>query len=147
MGGYCQKHSPCILVCDYFLHLSLKLYMMELIDNPIDYRRGRQLTIDVTVDKRAHRIEVLDYGGEGMDEAGLRDWIQWGTGHTHLDSDIGQWHDGKVRPPAGSAVRGMSAQHLWCRLQRAERQQRVSRDLGHLWEGQQGRAESASILE
>lgn len=69
--------------------------LMEIIDNPFDYRRGRRLGIDISVaKKRAGRIEVLDRGGEGMDDAGLADWIAWGTGHAHAESDIGQYHVG-----------------------------------------------------
>ena len=71
--------------------------LMEIIDNPFDYRKGRQLTINVSVDKKPNstgHISVLDYGGEGMDMDALHDWIQWGTGHEHQSSDIGQYHVG-----------------------------------------------------
>jgi hypothetical protein len=67
--------------------------LMELIDNPFDYRRGRPLTIEVEVEKRSE-ITVLDVGGEGMDDAALADWINWGTGHEHVQDDIGQYHVG-----------------------------------------------------
>jgi len=69
--------------------------LMEIIDNPFDYRRGRSLRIDINVSKkRAGRMEVLDVGGEGMDDAGLADWITWGTGHEYAATDIGQYHVG-----------------------------------------------------
>jgi hypothetical protein len=69
--------------------------LMEIIDNPFDYRRGKHLTVDVRVDKTRHgEIVVLDVGGQGMNAEDLRDWIAWGTGHTHADTDIGQWHVG-----------------------------------------------------
>ena len=71
--------------------------LMEIIDNPFDYRKGRPLTIHVSVDKKPNstgHISVLDYGGEGMDMDALHDWIQWGTGHEHRSTDIGQYHVG-----------------------------------------------------
>ena len=71
--------------------------LMEIIDNPLDYRHGRRLTIEIRVERPSNsrgRISVLDYGGEGMDSDGLSDWIQWGTGHQHASTDIGQYHVG-----------------------------------------------------
>ena len=71
--------------------------LMEIIDNPFDYRKGRRLTIHVSVDKKFNstgHISVLDDGGEGMDLGALHDWIQWGTGHEHRSTDIGQYHVG-----------------------------------------------------
>ena len=68
--------------------------LMELIDNPFDKRRGRRLTIDVTIDKKGDRISILDQGGEGMNEAGLQEWIRWGEGDDHTATDIGQWRIG-----------------------------------------------------
>lgn len=68
--------------------------IMEIVDNPFDYRRGRHLTIEISVDKGRDEIVVLDRGGEGMDAPALQDWIGWGTGHVHADTDIGQWHVG-----------------------------------------------------
>ena len=68
--------------------------LMELIDNPFDKRRGRRLTIDVTIDKKGDRISILDQGGEGMNEAGLQEWIRWGEGAGHSREDIGQYHVG-----------------------------------------------------
>ncbi|MSQ61620.1 MAG: hypothetical protein EXR43_03445 [Dehalococcoidia bacterium] len=68
--------------------------LMELIDNPFDYRKGRHLTVDIRLNKSRDEIVVLDTGGQGMGAADLRDWISWGTGHEHLTTDIGQWHVG-----------------------------------------------------
>ena len=71
--------------------------LMEIIDNPFDYRRGRKLNVHVYVDKKTSavgHISVLDTGGEGMDAEGLQDWIQWGTGHIHTADHIGQYHVG-----------------------------------------------------
>lgn len=68
--------------------------LMEMIDNPFDYRRGRHLTVEVYVDKAKDEIRVLDHGGEGIGEAALRDWIAWGTGHEHSGEDIGRFHVG-----------------------------------------------------
>lgn len=68
--------------------------LMELIDNPFDYRHGRHLTLEVTIDRKRDLLRVLDYGGEGMDADGLADWIGWGTGHEHRAQDIGQYHVG-----------------------------------------------------
>ena len=68
--------------------------LMELIDNPFDYRKGRHLAVDVWVDKNRDEIRVFDHGGQGMDAAALGDWIAWGTGHEHATEDIGQFHVG-----------------------------------------------------
>lgn len=68
--------------------------LMELVDNPFDYRRGRHLTVDITMDRAKDLVVVADSGGEGMDDEALRDWIQWGEGHAHSQSDIGQYHVG-----------------------------------------------------
>lgn len=71
--------------------------LMEIIDNPFDYRRGRQIGVHVSVDKKSSRrgqISVLDVGGEGMDDRGLQEWIHWGTGRLHASTDIGQYHVG-----------------------------------------------------
>lgn len=66
----------------------------ELVDNPFDYARGRHLTMDLTVDKAGDLIRVVDHGGDGMNDAGLSEWIEWGTGPEHSPSDIGQYHVG-----------------------------------------------------
>ena len=68
--------------------------LMELVDNPIDYRRGRRLKIDIDVDRSNDLVRVTDSGGEGMDDEGLRDWIRWGEGHEHAAPDIGLYHVG-----------------------------------------------------
>ena len=68
--------------------------LMELIDNPIDYRGHRHLRIDVIVDKDDDRIMVRDIGGEGMNRDSLMDWLRWGEGHEHIKTDIGQYHIG-----------------------------------------------------
>jgi hypothetical protein len=68
--------------------------LLEIIDNPFDYRRGRKLGIDIRIDKGRDSIIVLDHGGEGMDAAALADWMAWGTGHEHRETDIGQYHVG-----------------------------------------------------
>lgn len=68
--------------------------IMELADNPFDYRRGRHLTITIDVDRSRDFVRVTDMGGEGMNDETLRDWIQWGEGHLHHDHDIGQYHVG-----------------------------------------------------
>ena len=68
--------------------------LAELVDNPIDYRRGRDLVIDLTVEKRNDILRVFDYGGQGMNDEGLMEWISWGMGHRHALTDIGQYHVG-----------------------------------------------------
>ncbi len=71
--------------------------LLEIIENPFDYRKGRKLTVHVSVNKKTNgpgHISVLDTGGEGMDDEGLQDWIKWGTGHSHTSDDIGQYHVG-----------------------------------------------------
>ncbi len=71
--------------------------LMEIIDNPFDYRKRRQIGVHVSVVKKSStsgQISVLDVGGEGMDDLGLQEWIHWGTGHLHTSTDIGQYHVG-----------------------------------------------------
>jgi hypothetical protein len=68
--------------------------VLEIADNPFDYRRGRRLQLDVVVDKTRNLIRVTDCGGEGMNAQSLSEWITWGTGHAHAPTDIGQWHVG-----------------------------------------------------
>jgi len=68
--------------------------LAEIIDNPFDYRNNRFLTVEVRMDKTRGLLQILDFGGAGMDGEGLADWIQWGTGHKHSPQDIGQWHVG-----------------------------------------------------
>jgi hypothetical protein len=65
--------------------------LFEIADNPLDYRRGRHIDIDISIGKDRDRIVVEDTGGEGMDAA---DWLKWGTGHPHQATDIGQYHKG-----------------------------------------------------
>jgi len=68
--------------------------VMELVDNPFDYRQGNHLTVEVTIDKARDLIRVLDFGGSGMNHQGLSEWIRWGEGAQHSYSDIGQYHVG-----------------------------------------------------
>ena len=85
----------------------------EIADNPLDYRRGRPLEIDITIDKDRDRIIVEDRGGEGMDADGIADWLQWGTGHPHAADDIGKYHKG------GKAACGYLAQSVVILTRRA----------------------------
>lgn len=73
---------------------SISEAVMELVDNPFDYRGSRHLVIDVILDRDNDTIVVRDVGGEGMDDQALRDWLNWGQGHTHATQDIGQFHVG-----------------------------------------------------
>lgn len=68
--------------------------IMELVDNPFDYRQGSHLTVDVTINKAKSLIRVLDFGGLGMNDRGLSEWIRWGEGPRHNATDIGQYHVG-----------------------------------------------------
>ena len=68
--------------------------LMELVDNPFDKRRGRYLTIELAIDKKGDRIVITDKGGEGMNDAGLQEWIRWGEGQEHEITDIGQYRVG-----------------------------------------------------
>jgi hypothetical protein len=68
--------------------------LFEIADNPLDYRHGRQLDIDVTIRKDRDQVVVEDRGGEGMDDEGIADWLKWGSGHPHQSGDIGQYHKG-----------------------------------------------------
>ena len=68
--------------------------LMELVDNAFDKRRGRYLNIDIKVDKPKDYLEIVDYGGEGMNADSLQEWIRWGEGQQHGASDIGQYRIG-----------------------------------------------------
>jgi hypothetical protein len=68
--------------------------LFELVDNPIDFRRGRKLDIYVEVDKAGDTIVVEDHGGAGMDAVGIADWLNWGSGRARRLTDIGQYRQG-----------------------------------------------------
>jgi hypothetical protein len=87
--------------------------LFEIIDNPIDYRFGRKLNVHVQVNKAADLVVIEDSGGEGMDETGIQDWLNWGSGHPHLSSDIGRYHYG------GKAATGFLANHIRILARRA----------------------------
>jgi len=80
--------------------------LFEIIDNPVDYRLGRKLKINVTVMKAQDLIVVEDIGGEGMDDEGIEDWLNWGSGHPHGPEDIGMYHFG------GKAATGNLGNHI-----------------------------------
>jgi len=90
--------------------------LFEIADNPLDYRHGRHLNIDITIDKSHDLIVVEDTGGEGMDADGVADWLKWGTGHPHERTDIGQFHKG------GKAACGYLADSVVILTRRAGRQ-------------------------
>ena len=85
----------------------------ELIDNPIDFRYGRKLTIRVTVDKPKDLMVFEDFGGEGMDAEGIADWLKWGTGRAHQKGDISLYRQG------GKAACGYLADSLVLYAKRA----------------------------
>ncbi len=75
--------------------------IMELVDNPIDYRGHDPLHIEVDVDFNAEnpgmpngRISIRDWGGQGMNLSDLRNWLYWGAGENHDETQIGQFHVG-----------------------------------------------------
>ncbi len=80
--------------------------LFEIIDNPIDYRLGRKLRIDVAVRKSDDLVVIEDTGGEGMGDEGIQDWLNWGSGHPHLRHHIGRYHYG------GKAATGFLANHI-----------------------------------
>ena len=73
---------------------SISEALLELIDNPIDYRGRQALQIDIWIDKERDEIIILDRAGAGMGEAELQEWIHWGEGPEHAVSDIGQFRVG-----------------------------------------------------
>lgn len=73
---------------------SISEALLELIDNPIDYRGRGVLQIDVWIEKERDEIIILDRGGAGMSDGNLREWIRWGEGEEHAASDIGQFRVG-----------------------------------------------------
>jgi hypothetical protein len=88
--------------------------LFEIADNPLDYRHGRHLEIDISIGKDRNLIVVEDRGGEGMDAEGVADWLKWGTGHPHQSTDIGQYHKG------GKAACGYLADSVVILTRRAE---------------------------
>ena len=75
--------------------------IMELVDNPIDYRGHDTLHISVDVDFNVKnpgmpngRISIRDWGGQGMNFSDLRNWLFWGAGENHDETQIGQFHVG-----------------------------------------------------
>ncbi len=68
--------------------------LMELVDNPFDYRGNRHLVIDVVFDLDNNLIIVRDQHGEGMDKNALDAWLHWGDGLDHDVADIGQFRVG-----------------------------------------------------
>jgi hypothetical protein len=87
-------------------HSTVADALFEIIDNPIDYRFGGKLDIRVQVQKTRDLVVVEDVGGEGMDDEGIQDWLNWGSGHPHLARDIGRYHYG------GKAATGFLANHI-----------------------------------
>ncbi len=80
--------------------------LFELVDNPIDFRRGRRLEITVAVDKNRGVIVVEDHGGAGMDADGIAHWLKWGSGRERRPTDISRWRVG------GKAACGYLADRL-----------------------------------
>ena len=80
--------------------------LFELVDNPIDFRRGRRLEITVEVDKDRDLIVVEDHGGAGMDADGIAHWLRWGSGRKRRPTDISRWRVG------GKAASGYLANRL-----------------------------------
>jgi hypothetical protein len=85
----------------------------EIIDNPIDFRYGRKLSISVVVDKARDLMVFEDYGGEGMDAEGIADWLKWGTGRARRKGDISLYRQG------GKAACGYLADSLVLYAKRA----------------------------
>ena len=73
---------------------SISEALLELVDNPIDYRGRQALRIDIWIDKEHDELIILDRAGAGMGEAELQEWIRWGEGPEHAVSDIGQFRIG-----------------------------------------------------
>ena len=68
--------------------------IMELVDNPIDYRGKHHLNVDIELDRKSDTIHIRDYGGQGMNDQDLHNWLIWGGGEEHGLTDIGQFHVG-----------------------------------------------------
>jgi len=68
--------------------------IMELVDNPIDYRGDQHLNIDIRIDRDGNAIHIRDHGGQGMNDSDLHNWLIWGGGEAHAITDIGQFHVG-----------------------------------------------------
>ncbi len=85
--------------------------LKELVDNPIDYRQGQLLEIDI-LDKHNRSLVVVESdGGRGMDADGINVWLNWGEGELHDEGHIGRWHQG------GKAACGFLGSHvrLWAK--------------------------------
>lgn len=68
--------------------------IFELVDNAIDARRGKKVSVHVEVNAKRDRVVVEDHGGYGMDAEGIADWLNWGTGRKHSSADIGMYYQG-----------------------------------------------------
>jgi hypothetical protein len=88
--------------------------LKELVDNPIDYRQGQKLSIEITEDKRHDRLVVASDGGRGMGAEEIQVWLNWGEGEEHDESHIGRWHQG------GKAACGFLGMHVRLWAKRAE---------------------------
>lgn len=80
--------------------------IFELVDNAVDARRGRKITVDITASKEKDIIVVEDHGGGGMDAAGVAEWLRWGSGRKYSGDTIGMYHQG------GKAAAGFLADSL-----------------------------------
>jgi hypothetical protein len=85
--------------------------LKELVDNPIDYRQGQELSITITEDKRSDVVVVESDGGRGMGSEEIQIWLNWGDGEHHNERHIGRWHQG------GKAACGFLGAHvrLWAK--------------------------------
>ncbi|MSQ61584.1 MAG: ATP-binding protein [Dehalococcoidia bacterium] len=68
--------------------------LQELVDNPIDYKQGQPLSIQITHDQRRDLLIVESDGGRGMGEEEISVWLNWGEGEEPGPSDIRQYHQG-----------------------------------------------------
>ena len=68
--------------------------LQELVDNAIDFRWGQDLSVVIEHSKTRDQAVVESSGGRGMGAADIQEWLNWGAGATHAETDIGRYHQG-----------------------------------------------------
>lgn len=84
----------------------------ELVDNPVNYAWGQQVSVDISVDRARDLIVVESDGGRGMGANEINTWLNWGSGDHHEADDLSRYHQG------GKAACGYlgNAVRIWAKL-------------------------------
>jgi hypothetical protein len=68
--------------------------ILELTDNPLDYREGASIRIDLWFDRAKRTITIVSLGGRGMDTSDFARFLSWGDSGHHVAGDIGAYGQG-----------------------------------------------------